>query len=653
MMHRVLCIVCFLLLIECVTGCNLIEDVDVSEGDDVPSDMSVGVDAARPDTSSCMPETCETVEQVCGVVEDGCGGTLTCTSCVEALEVAPQMLTLAPGERAFVVARAVDASGDEVIGVEPTWLSQSERIATVDERGAVDAIAVGGTTITARVGDVIAVIDVKVARAEPAQIRINPSPAQVHRYDSLQVGLVWLDAEGIEVAAPQDPVVEWSVDPPAIASIDADGVITGSARGVGTITASAQGFEAMAPLLVTHRRVASLRLEPPTLTLSQGESSRLEATAYDADGEVVMDVSVGFTSADVAIATVGDQGKVTGVMPGSVRVEAVADGQTNYTDVTVVQTRVARLEITTDPVQKISTGQTVQLSAQAYDANDQPVPCTVTWSTQDAAIATIDMQGLAVGQAPGTTDITAACEGSQDTVSLTVTETVGLPIPALLWLMADKGVQTAPSSNAVTSWQGQGSGAYLAKMSDSAKQPTLRSGALNGLPVIEFHGGDYLNMRNAQVRLTDGVIFVVAKNNAAGRSGQLVAGCQAANMQFRFESDVQSMFAYGFDAAGSSLTFSIRASGAKDTTARHRVVALEIDSAAKATLYQSGTPLDSASVTLGSVMHAFRFNQIGARCSNASESLRGEIAEVIAFDTLLTPAQRAQVEMYLTMKYGL
>ncbi|HEX8695032.1 MAG TPA: Ig-like domain-containing protein [Longimicrobium sp.] len=69
----------------------------------------------------------------------------------------------------------------------------------------------------------------------------------------------------------------------------------------------------------------------------------------------------------------------------------------------------------------INVGQTQQFTATLIDLHGNPVTGpTVTWSSSNTAVATIDQTGLATGVSPGTVTITATSGGASGTATLTV-----------------------------------------------------------------------------------------------------------------------------------------------------------------------------------------------------------------------------------------
>ena len=74
------------------------------------------------------------------------------------------------------------------------------------------------------------------------------------------------------------------------------------------------------------------------------------------------------------------------------------------------------------PVESLPVGQTTQALAHAFDAAGNGVAIgTITWTTSDAAIATVSSSGLVTGNAAGTATITATTDAASGSGPITVT----------------------------------------------------------------------------------------------------------------------------------------------------------------------------------------------------------------------------------------
>jgi hypothetical protein len=92
-----------------------------------------------------------------------------------------------------------------------------------------------------------------------------------------------------------------------------------------------------------HSQVDSIRLSAVALSLGSGTSSRVNATAIDADGHEVGEV-VTWASSDPSVAAVSTDGTVTGVSGGSTTVIAMSQGRVKGITVEVRSAQYAGLE---------------------------------------------------------------------------------------------------------------------------------------------------------------------------------------------------------------------------------------------------------------------------------------------------------------------
>src|SRR5207248_357860 len=115
-----------------------------------------------------------------------------------------------------------------------------------------------------------------------------------------------------------------------------------------------------------------------------------------------------------------DQGVVTFVLPGEVRVGALINGKTGFVTITVKPQPVARIEIKALQL-PIPVGAGVPLSAVTRMANGDPrTDVQVKWSSLNPATATVDESGFVTGAAPGAARIEAAAGNVKTAVTLNI-----------------------------------------------------------------------------------------------------------------------------------------------------------------------------------------------------------------------------------------
>lgn len=169
--------------------------------------------------------------------------------------------------------------------------------------------------------------------------------------------------------------------------------------------------------------VATVSVSAPSGDITVGGSAQLIATPKDASGNTVSGKTVTWATSNATIATVNASGLVTGVAPGGATITATADGKSGSQAVNVIAAAVASVTVTA-PVTTLSAGGTTQLTAVVRDAAGNVVTGrTITWTTSDAAIATVSPTGVVTGVATGSVTIT----GSVGTVAGTVLLTIDPP----------------------------------------------------------------------------------------------------------------------------------------------------------------------------------------------------------------------------------
>ncbi len=169
--------------------------------------------------------------------------------------------------------------------------------------------------------------------------------------------------------------------------------------------------------------VAAVDVTPASASVPVGGTVQLTATPKDASGSPLSGRVVTWASSDAAVATVNESGLVTAVELGSATITATSEGQGGTATVTVV-VPIAVVEVTPASA-SVQEGAAVQLTATLKDAAGNILSGrVVTWSSDTAAVATVDGNGLVTGVRAGSVTITAMSEGKSGSAAVTVT-----PVP--------------------------------------------------------------------------------------------------------------------------------------------------------------------------------------------------------------------------------
>jgi uncharacterized protein YjdB len=215
--------------------------------------------------------------------------------------------------------------------------------------------------------------------------------------------------------------VAWASKDPAVATVSSAGVVTGITAGPVQVAATAEGKSAVVDVTVNPKAVSTVRVTPVgDVGLLVGGTRQMAAQPLDAEGGMLTDRPVTWTSNAAAVATVSTTGLITAVAPGGAVISATSEGKSSVVAVTVSSVPVASVAVT-PPNDDVVVSQTLQLAAVAK--NEQGGTLTgrpVSWSTSDATRATVSSTGLVTGVAPGSVTITASVEGKTGSSAITV-----------------------------------------------------------------------------------------------------------------------------------------------------------------------------------------------------------------------------------------
>ena len=328
---------------------------------------------------------------------------------VESISLDKTGITLTEGDEFTLTATVKpDNATDKAV----SWASSNNNVASV-EGGKVTAIAEGSATITATAGDKTATCEVTVNKQYIVVESVSLSETAL----SLIKGATATLTATVSPADATNPAVSWTSSDESVASVK-DGVVTAIKSGTATITATAENATATCAVTVSNP-ATSLSLDQRELALYEGESATLVATVEPADAD---DLPVAWTSADPEIATVDANGKVTAIAQGTVRITATCGNFWASCQVTVNPKVIPVEDITLDKTTlELTKGAEATLTANVLPntATDK----TVTWSTSDASVATVN-DGVVKAIKSGTATITASVGRKSATCAVTVTTPV-------------------------------------------------------------------------------------------------------------------------------------------------------------------------------------------------------------------------------------
>lgn len=234
---------------------------------------------------------------------------------VTALAINPATIVLTTGDTTQLT---VSITPSDATDPSVTYSSSDASIASVSDTGLVTAIAPGDVTITATsVSDSAVTASVSVTVADPAPVvipitdlTITPDTLDLTESDTEQL------TTAISPDNATDKTVTYTSSNDAIASVDANGLVTAHLAGSATITVTAGDITKTVPVTVSPKviPVTAITANPASLTLTEGDETDIAVSVTPSDAT---NPSVLFTVDNQDIISVTNDGHVTAIKPGN------------------------------------------------------------------------------------------------------------------------------------------------------------------------------------------------------------------------------------------------------------------------------------------------------------------------------------------------
>ncbi len=301
-----------------------------------------------------------------------------------------------------------------------TWTSSDNTIATVNSSGEITALIIGTAIIT-----VTSTVDTtQKATATITVIAATVSVSGVN-ITSPTVSIVVGDASPVEAtvlpANATNQSVTWSSSDSLVATIDANGVITGVSVGTANIIVeTTEGeFKDTVVVTVTPILVTGVTLNTNAVTVGENSSARVLAMVVPSEAT---NQAVTWTTSDTTVATVDSNGVITGVLVGTADI-IVTTTEGEFKDTVVVTITPILVTGVTLNTNTVTVGENSSARVLAMVVPSDAADTSVSWTTSDTTVATVDSNGVITGVSVGTADIiVTTTEGEfKDTVVVTIT----------------------------------------------------------------------------------------------------------------------------------------------------------------------------------------------------------------------------------------
>ncbi|WP_212006373.1 Ig-like domain-containing protein [Chitinophaga sp. HK235] len=330
------------------------------------------------------------------------------------------------------------------------WSSSNTAVATIDASGLVTGISAGTATITYEVNNANGC---KAQQTTTVTVNALPVVSPITGTNNVCIGFT-------TNLANTTPGGIWSSSNTAVATIDANGLVTGVSAGTATITyevTNANGCKAQQTTTVTVNALPVVSPITGTTSVCVGVTTALSTTT---PGGI-------WSSSNTAVATIDANGLVTGVSAGTATITYEV---TNANGCKAQQT--TTVTVNALPVVSPING-TTSVCVGVTTALSTTTPGGI-WSSSNTAVATIDANGLVTGVSTGTATITyevtnaSGCKAQQTTtvtvnalpvvspitgttsVCVGVTTTLNNTMPGGVWSSSNTAVATIDASGVVT-----------------------------------------------------------------------------------------------------------------------------------------------------------------------------------------------------------
>ena len=192
--------------------------------------------------------------------------------------------------------------------------------------------------------------------------------------------------------------------------------------------------------------VASVAVTLGAVQLVVGGSTSATADTRSSTGVALSGRVVTWSASNAAVATVSSTGTITALTPGTTSIVATSEGQSGSATLTVLPIPVANVTVAlAQPSLTVGSGTVATVTLRSA-ANEVLTGRTITWSTSNASVATVNTSGNITTFAPGTTTITATSEGQSGSAVLTVTP---VPVANVTVSLAAQSLQIGQSTTAL------------------------------------------------------------------------------------------------------------------------------------------------------------------------------------------------------------
>ena len=361
---------------------------------------------------------------------------------LRSVAVVPTAVGVARGLSSQFTALGIYSDGtSQDLTSQVTWASGNAGIAVFNANGLATSglatgVNIGSALVSASFGGQTGSATLTVSAAVLNSITVTPATPSIVKNQSSQFTALGIYSDGTSQLLTSSAI--WASGDSSVASLNANGLATsGLATGVGVgpslITASFGGKTGSANLAVVAAALNTITVTQAAPSIVKGQTSQFTAMGTFNDGTSAdITASAIWSSGNTAVAIMNpnglaSSGLASGAGAGSALISANFGGKAGSATLTVTAASLNAITVTPS-VASIVKGQTGRFTAMGTfsDGSSADLTASVTWSSSDITVATLNANGLATsglatGVNAGPALISASLAGKTGSAALTVT----------------------------------------------------------------------------------------------------------------------------------------------------------------------------------------------------------------------------------------
>lgn len=202
--------------------------------------------------------------------------------------------------------------------------------------------------------------------------------------------------------------VTWTSSADSAVTVGDAGLARAVGNGGATVTALVREGASGTASITVRQVPSTVSVSPAADTLLAGDTLRLAAEAFDANGHAVTVAAFSWSSSDSTVAAVDSLGLVKSRSDGGVVITATTGGASGHAELLVSALVPAGIDVAPDTVAFTALGDTIRLATEVLDQRGRVLGnAQVVWSSADGSVATVDTAGLVTAVGEGSTILTA------------------------------------------------------------------------------------------------------------------------------------------------------------------------------------------------------------------------------------------------------